>query len=124
MRSLSRVTRLITARKTSAGVTDDASMLLGRGRRPVEDELRDLPPLDAGSVRALSGALELEGDAADGDLAETLLTEVTELSAVEDSRRGVVSLRLYLDRVFEVHVEGIAGSVREELGVVRGEDPT
>ena len=99
-----------------------ASVLVGRRARPVEDELGDLPALDARPVGALHRALELERDGADDRLADALLPEVAELHAVQDCGRGVEALGLHLDRVLEVHVERVWGAVGEELGVVLGQD--
>lgn len=88
------------------------------GGRAVKYELGDLAALDAGAVGALRAALELKVDTADGRFGHAFLAEVAKLGAVENGACRVHALGLDLDRVFEVHVEGVARAVGEELGVV------
>lgn len=92
------------------------------GRRPIENQLGYLPALYAGAVGALGTALKLKVHAADRRLGHTLLPKEAQLAAVQYRARRVRALRLDLYRIFEVHVERVAGAVGEELGVVLRED--
>lgn len=98
-------------------------MLIGGHLRSVENEFRYLSPLDTGAVGALGRALELESDRADGDFAHALLAKIAELLSVEHRRSHVEGLWLNLDRVLEEDLEGVAGTVREELRLILGKDP-
>jgi len=94
------------------------------GGGSVEDQLWDLTTLHSSAVGALRRALELECHVAHEHLRHALLAEETEFIAVEDYGGGVIALRLDLNRIFEEHVERVARSVREELGVVLGKRAT
>lgn len=98
-------------------------MLFGGHLRSVEDEFRYLSSLDTGAVGALGRALELKSDRANGDFAHALLAKIAELLPVENRRGHVKGLGLDLDRVFEKHLKGVAGAVREELRLVLCENP-
>jgi len=69
--------------------------LLGRVGA-VENQFGYLATLYAGAVGTLRRALELESDFADVHLAETFLSEVTQLGPVQNRRRCIVRVRLHL----------------------------
>lgn len=93
----------------------------GGGRGTIENQLRYLTTLNSGAVGALRRALELKGDRAHGHLAHALLTKVAKFGPVEYSRSRVERFGFDLYGIIEVHVESLAGSVREELRVAFGE---
>ena len=90
--------------------------------RSVEYNLRNLSALYSRAISAVRTALELKCDVPiDGDIGEAVLSEIAELLAVKNGRRRVEGVRFDLNRVLEVHIECITGTVGEELRVVFGQ---
>ena len=80
--------------------------------------------LNSRSVGAFARALKLKRDASDGDFAESLLSEITQFSAVQYGGRRVKGFGFDLYRIFEVDVKRVARTVRKEIRVVLGEYST
>lgn len=120
---LSRITRVHCALR-AAGLDYEFRRGLPSvvGRRPVENQLGNLPALNAGAVGAFGAALKLKVHAANRRLRHALLAEKAQLPAVQYCTGRVRALRLDLYRILEVNVKRVARAVGEELGVVLREN--